>query len=109
MGRTQRKNNSVVISCSLKFEIEFTTNAFSKGESPCFVHPVSKRRMDHQVHVASFIEETFHHNVILRGHDLQRSISGTEIINELFCCCRKNSFLFREPGKSILLPAVIII
>ena len=67
----QRNIQSVVGSRRLQLKIEPNAEALAQSQSPGLVDAPSKRRVDHQLHPAAFIEEALRNHGRLRRHRAQ--------------------------------------
>ena len=50
---------TVVGGCGLQLEVESDAETLAQSETPGFVDAAAKRRVDHQLHAAAFIEKAF--------------------------------------------------
>ena len=69
----------------LQFKIERAAKTFAQRQSPGAIQPRAERRMNDQLHPAGFVEESFHHEFLLRRNDAQRLKRCAEIIGQLGC------------------------
>lgn len=77
-----------IIQCrGLELEIEGAAEPLAQGQSPGAVEARAVRRMNHQVHVADFIEEAFEDDVVLGGQQAQHGVGGAVIGQQLVGRC----------------------
>src|SRR5262249_8127049 len=77
--------DSVIGRRSLQFKVESTTKAFAERQPPRLVNASAKRRMDHQLHAAAFIEEALGNDRRLRRHIAKHDAAFEYILNQLLC------------------------
>ncbi len=85
----QRNHDTVVGRGRLKLEVKGTTEALSERQAPRPVHPDPQRRVQDELHAASFVEEALGHNRPCRrqgaqglgpGSDIGQHLLGTGVI-----------------------------
>src|SRR5882672_11200158 len=97
----RRGNIDDFVRCrGLQLEIEGTAKAFAKRESPRFVDPATERRVNHQLHSAALVEETFRDNRCLCGNRSQDRPAGNDVLYGLLRAGPIESAFLFEPTKS---------
>src|SRR5207237_607328 len=79
----ERDDNRIVGGRGLEFEIKRSTKTFPQRQPPRAIDPIPEGRMQNELHPARFIEETLHHERLLRWNRPERAISVGEIIRNL--------------------------
>ena len=79
----QRNVEPVVGSRRLQLKIESHAEPFAQRQSPGFVDPPAKRRVDHQLHSAALIKESLRDNRLLRRHRAQHHPPLQDVLNRL--------------------------
>src|SRR5580700_6695582 len=83
----------------LQLKIEGTAKAFPKRESPRFIDAAAERSVNHQLHAAAFVEETFRDDRILRGDRAEDRPAGNDVLHGLLRAGSIESAFFFEPAK----------
>ena len=80
----KRKHDRIFSGRRLQFEIELAAKTFAQRQSPGAIQPAAKRRMQHQLHAAAVVKESFEHEIVLRRHHAQHNLRAGKIFNNLF-------------------------
>ena len=83
MLRAERNDDGIVRRGGLQLEVERAAKTFAQREAPRAIDSIAERRMQHELHPAGFVEETFHHERLLRRNHTQRFINVRIIIGDL--------------------------
>ncbi len=87
---------SVAAACSSKLKLR--QNRFAQGQAPGLIDPSSERRVDHQLHSAAFIEETFGDDCLLRGNGSEHGASLQNVFDHLLGAGVVQATLFFQPS-----------
>ena len=88
---TKRKNDRIFGGRSLQFKIELAAEAFAQRQSPGAIQPAAKRRMQHELHAAAVVKESFEHEIVLRRHHAKHDLCAGKIFDDLFGGCARDA------------------
>src|SRR5205823_9966230 len=60
----KREDDCVFGGGGLQFEVELAAKAFAQRESPAAIQAAAKGRVQHELHTAAIIEESFQHEIV---------------------------------------------
>ena len=75
----QRDDDAVVCRSRLKLEVECPAKSLAQGQAPCAIDLRSKRSVQHKLHAAAFIKETFGDDRRLGGQCTQRGRASAHV------------------------------
>ena len=84
MLRSQRQQQRIIGCCSLELEVELTAETFAQRQRPRAVDAAAKRRVQHELHAARFVEEALEHERLLGGHHAKRRPARCHVVADLF-------------------------
>src|SRR5262249_3643256 len=87
----------------LQFKIECPAEALSQRESPGTVDACAERCMHHELHSATFIEETFGHDSAVAGQRAKSSSSCTHVQRRLLCASTIECAFMHQPVDRVVL------
>src|SRR5581483_1261008 len=85
----------------LEFEIEAATETLAERQPPGFVDAGAKRRMNHKLHAAAFVEKALGDNCALRGNGSEDGTSFKDVLNRLRRAGFIQAALFVQPGDGL--------
>src|SRR6202035_5605885 len=88
---------TVVRGRSLQLKVEANAETLAQSQSPRFVDASPKRRMDHQLHAAAFVEETLRNYCRLGGDRAQYRPALQDVFNRLLRAGILESTFFLQP------------
>src|SRR5690606_36200037 len=81
-----------------QFEVEGAAEALAQRQAPGAIDAAAEWRMDHQLHAAGLVEETFENDFPLGGQRTERGLARRQIVNDLGCRDGADTQLLREPS-----------
>src|SRR5215212_2688791 len=100
----KRKHYCVFCGRCLQLEVKLATKPLSQCQSPRPIQTATKRRVQHELHAATVIEESLEHEIVLRRQHTEHNLRPREILNNLLRGGLRNPHFFRQPLHSTFKP-----
>ena len=91
VGLAERQHDRILGGRCLQLEVERAAKTFAQHQSEGAVDARAKRRVNHQVHIAGFVEEALEHQPLLRGQQPEHGLGGGQVLHQLPRCLRRKA------------------
>src|SRR4030095_2845619 len=96
----QRQHDRVLGRRGLQLEIELAAETLAQRQAPGAIQAAAKRRVDHELGTARFVEESLHRELALRRQQAERGLCSTQILEEPACGGLWEADFVDEPRES---------
>jgi hypothetical protein len=97
MLRAERQQQTVLGRRRLQLEIELSAEPLAQRQAPGSVDAAAKRCVQHELHAAGLVEESFEHQRLLRGQHAERGPSFVQIRDGLLRRLGRDAAFVAEP------------